>query len=195
MAAMAEALRAAGVTSAAERLANIARKAVAASPRNWDAAKAAFWREVQGDPVLLWELLAPYRHRAADPYLAVAAQQARQAAEHRSGGGQRRSDNHSLDAPSAPQPGASRSAAATNADQKLGELTKLSLLDTFKINGRPIGDLTPPEAIGWAGARERDARFVRLLTANLPPDHPIKKFRTGDDAAACYAQAEADRAE
>lgn len=67
-----------------------------------------------------------------------------------------------------------------------------SLLDTFIVNGQPIGRLTPREALGWAGARERDARFVRLLCANLPPDGTIAAFRTADDAARIYAMAAAE---
>lgn len=69
-------------------------------------------------------------------------------------------------------------------------VARLSLLDTFLANGQPIGNLTPDEANRWAGSRERDARFVRMLTANLPPNQPIRKYRTADEAAALYAQAE-----
>ena len=69
-------------------------------------------------------------------------------------------------------------------------VARLSLLDTFQANGQPIGNLTPDEASRWAGSRERDARFVRMLTANLPADQPIRKYRTADEAAAFYAQSE-----
>jgi len=68
-------------------------------------------------------------------------------------------------------------------------VVKLSVLDTFKANGRPIGDMTVTEAIAWAATRERDGRFVRMLTANLPPDLPIRKFRTGEEAQALYDKA------
>lgn len=67
---------------------------------------------------------------------------------------------------------------------------RLTRLDTFIINGQKIGDLTATEANAWAGSRERDARFVRLLTANLPPDRPIREFRSGDDADELYLRAE-----
>lgn len=70
---------------------------------------------------------------------------------------------------------------------------KLSKLDDFMVNGQPIGDLTPEEANGWAGSRERDARFVRLLTAGLPSGKPIRQFRKGDEADKLYAAAEAMR--
>lgn len=70
---------------------------------------------------------------------------------------------------------------------------KLSKLDDFMVNGQPIGDLTPEEANGWASSRERDARFVRLLTAGLPPGRPIRLSRKGDEADKLYAAAEAMR--
>lgn len=68
-------------------------------------------------------------------------------------------------------------------------VARLSLLDTFKINGRSIGDLTAAEANDWASSRTRDVRFVRLLTTGLPLDKPIRKFRTGDEATALYDKA------
>jgi hypothetical protein len=59
---------------------------------------------------------------------------------------------------------------------------RLSKLDTVLANGRPIGDLTPTEAIGWAESRERDARFVRMICSGLPPDRPIRDSVKGDEA-------------
>ena len=71
---------------------------------------------------------------------------------------------------------------------------RLSRLDTFVVNGRPIGDLTPEEARGWASSRERDARFVRMLIANLPPNRPIREFVRGQEADELYQRAEAEHA-
>ena len=72
----------------------------------------------------------------------------------------------------------------------VGAVAAASLLDTFRVNGQAIGDLTAREAVQWAGSRERDARFVRLLVENLPPDLPIRRFRTADEAAEFYARAQ-----
>lgn len=81
------------------------------------------------------------------------------------------------------QPGAAaRPAARPDDTAGLRRVARLSRLETFTVNGQPIGRLTPREALGWAGARERDARFVRLLCANLPPDSSIAAFRTPEDA-------------
>ena len=72
----------------------------------------------------------------------------------------------------------------------VGAVAAASLLDTFRVNGQAIGNLTAREAVQWAGSRERDARFVRLLVENLPPDLPIRRFRTADEAAELYARAQ-----
>jgi len=196
------------------RLMQVAREAIQAAPRNWDGAKDAFYAKVRRDPDLLWELLAPYRAQAVQLYLTQAAaalreeQKPRVVADTRSGAGQVHREHQESDArtatapksegghfadvdrsPYAPRASVARGATAVMA------VTRLSLLDTFKVNGQSIGDLTSAEAVKWAGSRERDARFVRLLTANLPPDQLIKKYRTGEDAAALYAQAETGHAE
>jgi hypothetical protein len=70
---------------------------------------------------------------------------------------------------------------------------RLSLLDTFRVNGQPLGDVTPAEARLWAQARgrqaRRDARFVELVTAGLPDGLPIRRFRRDDEVAAAFSQA------
>jgi hypothetical protein len=83
--------------------------------------------------------------------------------------------------------------AATRANALFRTAVKLSKLDSFMVNGQPIGDLTPEEANGWAGSRERDASFVRMLTAGLPPGRPIRLSRNGDDVDALWEAAEAER--
>ena len=72
----------------------------------------------------------------------------------------------------------------------------MSLLDTFRIEltspygakSIPIGDCTPAEARSWAGTKERDVRFVRMLIENLPPDEKIRKYVKADAAEAIYAR-------
>ncbi len=66
----------------------------------------------------------------------------------------------------------------------------LSLLDTFRIDGRPIGDLTPNQARTWARKSSIPPRFVILLTANLPVNDPIRKHRRAEDTEAIWKQAE-----
>lgn len=66
-----------------------------------------------------------------------------------------------------------------------------ALLDTFIINGKPIGDVTPIEAASWAASRERDARFVRMLIGGVPENDPIRRWVTQEEAERLYKMAEA----
>lgn len=74
-------------------------------------------------------------------------------------------------------------------------VARLSLLDTVIINNKPIGDLTASEALGWARSRERDARFIRLLTANMPPHGVIRDYCTPEIATKYYEQASRETAD
>lgn len=67
---------------------------------------------------------------------------------------------------------------------------RLSKLDTFRINGRPIGDCTPEEAVGWAVSRDRDVRFIRALISGLPPGRPIRETIKGEEADTIYDKSE-----
>lgn len=67
---------------------------------------------------------------------------------------------------------------------------RLSKLDTFRINGRAIGDCTPEEAAGWAASRVRDAQFVRALIHGLPPGKPIRESLKGEEADTIYEKSE-----
>lgn len=71
------------------------------------------------------------------------------------------------------------------------DVARKSLLQTFQINKRPLGEVTAGEARGWAKSRARDARFIVLLTEGLP-DHVLIGGAV-DEAVAerAYALAEA----
>lgn len=170
------------------RLMQVAKESIKASPRNWDGAKDALYSKIRSDAALLWELFAPYRSQAVQMLLTQAATELREEERPRlvAGGG-------AGQMASVRPENAARSARAGM--EAAAAVARKTLLDTFRVNGKPIGDLTPQEANAWASSRERDARFVRLLTANLPPDRPIREFRTGEDAQELYAQAEATRDE
>lgn len=160
------------------KLKEIAVEALKINPRNWDGAKDAVYRAVRNDAALLWALFEPYRALAVQKLLSDAARELREAAQ----------AVQEMDrGPSARrEPEKERSRAG---QQAVAAVARLSLLDTFKINSRPIGDCTPEEANGWASSRERDARFVRLLTANLPPGQPIRKYRRAEDTQEIYERA------
>ena len=57
---------------------------------------------------------------------------------------------------------------------------QLSLLDEIRLDGRSIGDMTPNEARTWARGQAKHVRFVTLITANLPPDEPIRRYHTDE---------------
>lgn len=186
------------------RLAKMATQALKSSPRSWDGAKDAFFKLIRSDADLLWELFAPYRAQAIQPLLTYAASELRELEraqdnvrapaksghaaddgqmniarhEGKGGGGHGNDDSHKRTA------NPSRSGM-----DAVAAVTRLSLLDTFKVNGMPIGDATAAEAIQWARSQQRNVRFVQLLTANLPRDQPIRNYRKGDEVQAIYEQA------
>lgn len=166
------------------KIKSLARTVLTTNKMNWDGARDAFYAAVKDDAPLLWEL---FRHQRADVVNAVLTSVAGDIRDdhRRAQAAALVPDTLRLQAP-AVKP---RATAAAGIQARV-EVTARSLLDTFVINRKPIGDMTPTQARAWAGARERDARFVRILTANLPPSEPIRKYRTADDAAHAYDQAE-----
>ena len=56
-------------------------------------------------------------------------------------------------------------------------------LETFMVNGKPIGDCRVDEVDAAAGVRESDARFMRALVEGLPPEVIVRDHRTEEDAA------------
>lgn len=179
------------------RLMQIAKDSLNLAPRKWDGAKDAFYRAVRNDAPLLWELFAPYRAQAVQLLLSRAAaelrelERAQRAAAEPSAGGRSSSEDH-IGCASRANFSAGQAAVDRARVTLAGEaaIVRKSLLDTFTINGRPIGDITPAEALAWAKSRRRDVRFVELLTANLPPGDPIRRYRRADDTQAIYEQAQ-----
>lgn len=171
---------------AAARLHEVAMNAVKQSPRNWDGARDALLKAVRADAALMWELFAPYRNQALQAALTAAATELRRQETPRREPGLR---GAGLGQPDGQRPHARPSPISAAAINAVSGAAAASLLDTFRVNGQPLGDVTAREASKWAGARARDARFVRLMAENLPPDDPIRKWRTAEDATAAYALA------
>ncbi|MCB8880110.1 hypothetical protein ACELLULO517_07675 [Acidisoma cellulosilytica] len=158
--------------SLGERLQGIARRGLADNQHDRTRAKTMVLSAIRHDPNMLWEFFAPFQDAAINAlFHRVAPEPARLPPR----------QPECRPAPLRPRPVAAMVAAAGVAAQ--------SLLDTFKIGGRPVGDVTPKVANAWALQNERNARFVRLLTANLPTDQPIRKFRSAEDAQRCLAEA------
>jgi hypothetical protein len=70
------------------------------------------------------------------------------------------------------------------------ETVARSLLDTFMVNGRPVGDVTVEEADRWVAGRERDARFVKMLITGLPHGATIRTHITEADAKRIWSLAQ-----
>jgi hypothetical protein len=71
-------------------------------------------------------------------------------------------------------------------DDEIGMTAKAHIrryLETFMVNGKPIGDCRVDEVDAAAGVRESDARFMRALVEGLPPDVIVRDHRTEEDAA------------
>ena len=212
MTAIAKAFTDAGYLTPEDKLRDHALEAAKASPANWEGARDALYRLIKCDADVLWLMLAPYRAQVADAALRAVMQEVRQHEVRvapvtmavRSTSEKTWTPDDivvcvpMLKSPTT-QPGKTQRFLAkvvpTLQQQRVAMESRsaivcLSLLDTFKVNEQPIGDVTPREANGWTLARERDVRWVRLLTQNLPEDLPIRKYRTGQEAAELYTLAE-----
>lgn len=213
MSAMKEAMLGKGFVDPKKRLREIGIEAWESSGGQWDGARDVLFKGIRGDAALLWELFTEYRSKAADDLMTDIAAEMRNkmkplraigavssASGHTDRVNQHNPARRAADSSSGGAgqwTAADQSAAARpiwdkswqnpqKAMAAVAAVARLSLLDTFKINGRSVGDLTAAEAIGWASSRKRDVQFVHLLTAGLPLDKPIRKYRTGDEAAALY---------
>lgn len=203
--AIAEAFEKVGFRSTQERLDDIADAALDLHPRTLDAARAYVLREVNGDAALLWQLFLRWHGPAADMLLQACAARRRQQSEAKAAAQTRASSppqsgakpaTHTVD--HAPRPTGGSNVAgpsiAAREEARSAVARVISKLDTFKINGRPIGDCTAEEAMGWRAARVRDARFVYLLAVNLPPGRPIREFIRPEEAEQFYVRAMAENA-
>lgn len=209
---MSDAFRAAGYRSADDRLMDAAKEALKAHPVNYDDAYAVFRTAVCRDAELTWALFDRFEEAAIRPILARASHEIHQArraamegdagpadlrqpdgprpasstrsASAGSGGGRLPAVDHDAAAPSA-ESIAARGAAITAAAAR-------SLLDTFMVNGRPIGDVSAGEAKSWARNRKVEWRFVELITAGVMDNQPLRRWVTPEEADAALRRAQAD---
>jgi hypothetical protein len=214
MSAFKEAFARAGYKPADERLWNAAVIAWTAAEGNLERGRDELFKIIEHDAELVLELFKPWHRVAAQKLLEEVSQEAREEERRRqaalrspntdgrqrpvavpSGSGHSWVDNHRIGARPAPHPAPRH---IHEIIRNKSNTVRQSLLDTFRIElpaayGRmsiPIGDCTPKEAMSWVGATERDIKFVRLLTQNLPPDEKIRKHSKDLDIIdSLYAQA------
>jgi len=202
---LANALREAGIVTVAERLREMAIRVLAVHASSRAAALEAMYAAVRYDTALLDELFAPYRDLALKRLLGgvehdmrlherVEQEKARgggldggephkKASPYaRPGGGQILNESRGHIAPAAPPPDRRK------AQEAVANVMRLTMLDTFKIDGIAIGDMQAGAARAWARREGRHVRWVGLITANVPAADPIRKWITPDDADALWAR-------
>ena len=69
------------------------------------------------------------------------------------------------------------------------DVARRTLLDTFLIDGTPIGQATAGYARKWAKERGQQFHFVTLLTNGLQPDMVIGQHIKPDEAERCMRRA------
>jgi hypothetical protein len=202
---LANALREAGIVTVAERLRDMAINVLAVHASSRAAASEAMYAAVRYDTDLLDELFAPYRELALKRLLGAVESEMRQherAEQEKAGSGGRGSrDDHGVYAPSARpggglEGGESQGAVAPAApppdrrmaQESVANVMRLTMLDTFKIDGIAIGDMQAGAARAWARREGRHVRWVGLITANVPAADPIRRWIAPDDADALWAR-------
>jgi hypothetical protein len=196
-----EAMEDAGIRSPRERLRAIAVEALMEHGKtSWDEVERAVFQAVRRDLALVWQLMEPYRAMAMRRLLVDTARDIREAdrahgASHlsaddqvtrarseRGGGGQLIPDDQGQGVSPIPLSDAKREgyrkAAAT-----ISRRLSASMLDTFMLDGVPIGNWQAGAARAWARSTGRNVRFVEMLTANVPPLDPIRNWIDPDMAA------------
>ena len=72
---------------------------------------------------------------------------------------------------------------------RTADIIRMSLLDTFTIEGTPIGDWQAGAARAWARTTGRHVRWVEMLTNNMPATDPIRRWTTPDEAQSLWQRA------
>lgn len=201
------------------------REAWRASPRSAEGRLAHVQRVMRDRPALLWALLERqnglgFVRRCAEDALAAAREVRPSETGAEAGGGQGFAEAQHTDAPAVTsqfphahsqivpvqahlrgkpvkslKQMADEQAAAMAA--KLGVEVKYCSLDTFLIDGVPIGDCDVAAVRKWANARDKDRKaatkdvlFARSIAANLPGYMTVRKHWGAAAADAVYARAE-----
>ena len=143
-----------------QRLRATARLAVQQNERNLEGAASMVFSEIKGDAELLWALSERFRRDAVMRLLVDVA--GPDLPDARVGG-------------SPPKP----VRAPTGA---VAAIARRTILDTYEVGGRCLGDATPTQARSWARKQKLKSRFIEDLCANLPPDRPIRELVSAERA-------------
>ena len=198
-----QALREAGVVTVEERLRELAIEVLAAHGSSRVAAANALYARVRHDADLMDGLFALYRELALSRLLGGVESEMRREEMTRqqkaSSGGRSYDAGQTCIAPTASPDGghyptetrdrvAPVSPNRRAAQESVGTVLRLTMLDTFRIDGTPIGDVQAGVARAWARREGRHVRWVTMLTANVPAADPIRRWITPGDADAMWSR-------
>lgn len=176
------------------RLHEIAKMALRSSPKNFDGAKDRLFRMVRDDSDLLWELFAEWRTEAVLNALKRAGQDCFEPTEERVDiniqraiPGKNVQPPRVLIAPREP-PLPARPPRGVQAFEAAGKAAQRSLLDTFKVNSVPVGDMTPNHVRRYLKRQKLRNHWLELLVQNLPPDDLIRNWKSQEDAAVAWKE-------
>ena len=188
-------MRKAGFGTTKERLRDIAVEVLAVHNANNSASREALYARVVHHLDLVLELFSPYRDQALKRLLDWTsdrlAEEARlqepkprkaQTQPPRQEFGAFTEDRRPSLSSALLAKAEAKRAAQQDAQHRVGEVLKMSMLDEFKIDGTPIGKMTAGAALSWARRTGQHVRFVTMLAANLPQQDPIEKFITPEEA-------------
>ena len=102
------------------------------------------------------------------------------------GGGHPTNDAHSRTAPATPAPPAARPGHARRTGAAMAgaaPATRRALLDTLRVNGQPLRDVTAGEALGFAEKSRTDAAAIERICTGL-----AEKVRVGDQITDAEAE-------
>lgn len=202
--ALAEAFGRAGIPSAREAALRTARAAGEEAGGDIERAVSAllaqhdrygFWAAVIGSKAID-DYLRRFLREAVQPIMETTNSTSGHAAGAADGTGQDPRVTHA--APARPSAHNSKPAVSLAVLERSRLTTAQSILDTLRLNGVPIGDVTGEQARSYADhlrgrARNdnRTAKLVEMLSAGVPPTGKIRDFITTDEAKKRAALAEA----
>lgn len=198
--AMSQAMRQAGVTSAEDRLHDIAVKAMVAHADDTEETISAIWSVVQKDRILLIELFKFESSRAIQSLLfrvrARIASASKQDIKKTKGqqAAERLVDLHEArQAARETEINRQWQAKQDEADRQHHEhlaMWKRTEIGDIEVHGTPIWKVTAGTAKAWLVQQRRPLRCVELLIQGVPEDgNPIEFYRRPSDVADLWKQA------
>lgn len=209
---LAAALRKAGYGTTEERLRDVATEVLGVYPDpNSVAAQEALYARILDQADLVCLLFAPWRTPALKRCLILTDEQIKEQAPKPAKSHEKRFPQPPARPPATPPhfselvdmgrltPASlmlakeeARRGVRREAQAAVGEVLRRSRLEMFMIDGRPLAALSVGAARGWALGRGREARWILLMTANMPADFIVGKQVSAEEAETYWRRARDD---